>query len=45
LNNSSVESYNDWMQNLRAMSIPCWVIGHLQKLGKKWDKQKVELQK
>jgi len=33
------------MRNLRAMSILWLVIGHLQKLGKKWDKRKTELQK
>jgi len=33
------------MQNLRTLSVPWLMIGHLQKLGKKWDKQKMELQK
>ena len=33
------------MQKLRAMFIPWLVLGHLQKVGLKWDKRKVELQK
>ena len=33
------------MRKLRAMSIPWLVLGHLQKVGLKWDKRKGELQK
>jgi len=45
LNNNPVESWNNWMRKLQAVSIPWLVLGHLQKVGLKWDKRKGELQK
>ena len=45
LNNNAVESWNNWMRKLRAISIPWLVIGHLQKVGLKWDKRKVDVEK
>ena len=45
LNNNPIESWNNWMRKLRVMSIPWLVLGHLQKVGVKWDKRKAEMQK
>ena len=45
LNNNAIESWNNWMHFLRRMTIPWLVIGQLQKLGLKYDKQKLELKK
>ena len=45
LNNNPIESWNNWMRKLPAMSIPWLVLGHLQKVGMKWDNRKGELQK
>jgi len=33
------------MRKLRSLSIPWLLLGHTQKLGQKWDKQKAELEK
>jgi len=32
LNNNPMESWNNWMRKLRAMSIPWLLLGHLQKV-------------
>jgi len=45
LNKNPVESWNNWMRKLQRMSIPWLVLGHLQKVGMKWDNRKAELQK
>ena len=45
LNNNAIESWNNWMRSLRTMTIPWLVIGHLQKLGLKYDKRKLEFKK
>ena len=42
LNNNPIESWNNWMRKLHVMSIPWLVLGHLQKVGLKWDKRKAE---
>ena len=44
LNNNPIESWNNWMCRLRQMSIPCLISGHLQKLGKKMDMRKAEVE-
>jgi len=43
LNNNPVESWNNWMRKLRAMSILWMVLGYVQKVGLKWNKRKGEL--
>ena len=45
LNNNLVESWNNWMRKPRSLSIPWLLIGHIQKLGQKWDKRKAEVDK
>ena len=44
LNNNAIESWNKWMLFLRCMPIPWLVIGHIQKIGLKYDKRKKEMQ-
>ena len=44
LNNNAIESWNNWMLSLRSMPIPWLVIGHIQKIGLKYDKRKKEMQ-
>ena len=45
MNNNPIESWNNWIKKLRVMSILWLVLGHLQKVGVKWDKRKAEMQK
>jgi len=44
LNNNAIESWNKWMLFLRCMPIPWLVIGHIQKIGQKFEKRKKEMQ-
>ena len=44
LNNNAIESWNKWMLFLRCMPIPWLVIGHIQKIGLKYDKGTKEMQ-
>jgi len=44
LNNNAIESWNNLMCSLRKMPISWLVSGHLQKLGIKFEKQKMEMQ-
>jgi len=45
LNNSVFESWSNWMQCLRPMSVPWLVSDHLEKLGKKLYKHKQDTKK
>jgi len=42
--NNAIESWNIWILSLRNVRIPWLVIGHLQKIGLKFDKRKKEMQ-
>jgi len=44
LNNNAIESWKNWMRSLRSMPVPWLVMGHLQKVGLKFDKRKKEMQ-
>jgi len=45
MNNNVIESWNNWMQRLHSMPMLWLVSGHLEKLGKKMDKQKQDILK
>ena len=45
LSNNPAESWNNWMRKLRPLSISWLLMGHMQKLGQKWDKRKAEVDK
>ena len=44
LNNNAIESWNKWMRSLRSMPIPWLIVGHIQKIGLKYEKRKKEMQ-